>query len=193
MALPDYAKYSVGTTIVVADTTDHSPSAAANFGTRTHQIDCTDLVAATARESAKLDFGANRDLEYAFGACIDWETNPEIAAGETVEFYMGWSPNETAATANPASLSGADADYTGYSGGSLAQSLLALDYIGSMVMDNVINSDETQIDSAIGIVVPRMRYGILVVYNNAASAAFHSSMENTSFFFLPLVTGIHDS
>ena len=173
MALPDSVKLTVGTGIIVADTTDHSPAAANNFGTRTDQIDCTDLAAGAARESDKLDFTANMDLQLTFGAVIEWETTPEVAAGETVDFYMGWSNSGTAATANPGSLSGSDAAYTGYTGGSLAQSLLALDFIGSMVMDNVINTDEAQSDSAIAVITPKARYGILVVYNNAASAAFH--------------------
>jgi hypothetical protein len=56
MALPDSAKYTIGTAIILADTTDHSPAANYNLGTRTDQIDCTDLAAGAARQSAKFDF-----------------------------------------------------------------------------------------------------------------------------------------
>ena len=192
MALPDSLKTSVGTIIVLADTTDHSPATANNLGTRTDQIDCTDLVAAAARQSAKLDFGANWDQDFTLGAAIEWEVTPEIAADEVVNFYIGWSPSGTAGTANPGGLSGSDAAYTGYSAGSLAASLKQLDFIGSMVMDNVITTDQTQIDTAISAFRPRHRHGILVVENKAASAAFHSDMVETSFLIQPLVLQLVD-
>lgn len=192
MALPDRAKLVIGTAIVVADTTDHAPATANNLGTRTDQIDCTDLAAGAARESAKLDFSANIDLEWVLAACVEWETTPEIAAGETLDFYMGYSSSATATTGNPGGLGGTDAAYTGYSGGTLAASLKSLHYIGSMVMDNVINTDATQIDTSIATFTPRDRYGILVVVNSAASAALHSDMVETSFRLTPLVTQIQD-
>ncbi len=192
MALPDSVKIVIGTAIVVADTTDHGPATANNLGTRTDQIDCTDLVAGAARQSAQLDFTANIDVEYVLSAAIEWEVTPEIAAGETVDFYMAWSNSGTAATANSGGASGSDSAYTGYSAGTLAASLRQLDYLGSMVQDNVITTDQTQIDMAIATFTPRMRYGTLVVVNSAASAAFHSDMVETSFVFTPLTTQIQD-
>ena len=186
MALPDSFKQVVGTAIVLADTTDHSPAAANNLGTRTDQIDCTDLAAGAARQSAKVDFGANMDLEYMLRVCVEWETTPEIAAGETLDFYIAWSNNVTAATANPGGVSGSDSAYVGYAAGSLAASLKQLDLIGSMSQDNVINTDQAQIDMEVGAFRPRARYGTLVVVNSAASAALHADMVETSFVFDPL-------
>lgn len=191
MALPDSAKWvTTGTAIILADTTDYADTE--GIGSRTDQIDCTDLAAGAARQSTKFDFTANMDAEYVFGAVVDWETTPEIAAGETVNFYMGWSNNGTAATANPAALTGTDSAYSGYSAGSLSASLKQLDFIGSMSMDNVINTDEHQVNTNISIITPKLRYGILVVENAAASAAFHSSMADTCFFFLPRTLQIVD-
>lgn len=192
MALPDSAKLTIGTPIILADLTDHSPAANYNLGTRTDQIDCTDLAAGAARQSAKIDFGANIDLEWVLASCVEWETTPEVAAGETLDFYIGYSSSATAAVANPANLSGADAAYTGITGGTLANSLKQLVYIGSHVMDNVINTDMPQIDTSVATFTPRDRYGILVVYNNAASAALHSDMVESSFRLTPLVTQIQD-
>ena len=192
MALPDDFKQLEGTAIVLADTTDYGPAAANNLGTRTDQIDCTDLAAGAARQSAKFDFGATWDLEYVLAACIEWETTPEIAAEETVSFYMGFSHSASAATANPAGLSGSDAAYSGYSAGSLADSLKQLMPLGVMVQDNVINTDQAQIDTAIATFTPRARYGILVVVNNAASAAFHSDMVETAFRLQPLTSRVVD-
>lgn len=192
MALPDSSKLIIGTPIILADTTDHSPAAANNLGTRTDQIDCTDLAAGAARQSTKFDFTANIDLEYVLAACVEWETTPEIAAGETLEFYLAYSISATAANANPGGVSGADSAYTGYSAGSLAASLEQLDLIGVMNMDNVINTDQAQIDIDIATFTPRHRYASLVVYNKAASAALHSDMAETSFLLAPLVTQLQE-
>ncbi|KKM04497.1 hypothetical protein LCGC14_1763640 [marine sediment metagenome] len=192
MALPDSSKLIIGTPIVLADITDHSPATANDLGTRTDQIDCTDLVAGAARQSDKIDFTANIDLEYILSVCVEWEVTPEIAAGETLEFYMAYSNSATAATANPGGVGGADAAYTGYSAGSLANSLKQLEFLGAMVMDNVITTDQAQIDMAIATFTPRQRYGTLVVYNAAASAALHSDMIETSFVFTPLTTQLQD-
>ena len=192
MALPDSYKMVPGTPIVAADTTDHSPAANSNIGTRTDQIDCTNLAAGAARQSDKIDFGSSYDVEYVLAAAIEWETSPEVAAGETVDFYIGWSNNATAGTGNPGGLGGADAAYTGYSGGSLDDSLPALHYLGTMVQDNVINTDDPQVNTAIATFTPRARYGTLVVHNNAASAAFHSDMVETSFAFTPITMRVED-
>jgi len=192
MALPDSVKLVVGTDIVLADTTDHAPATANNLGTRTDQIDCTDLVAGAARQSTKVDFTANVDMEYVLRSAVEWEVTPEIAAGERVDFYMAWSNSATAGTANSGGASGADAAYTGLSGGTLAASLKMLHWLGSHVMDNVITTDATQIDMAVATFTPRARYGSLIVVNNAVSAAFHADMVETSFVFSPLVTQVQD-
>ena len=193
MALPDYLALSTGTAIILADSTDYSPAANYNLGTRTTQIDCTDLAAAAARQSDKFDFGTTWDMECVLAACIEWETTPEVAAGMTVDYFIGYSHSATAAVANPANLTGADAAYTGMTGGTLANSIKQLTYIGSQIMDNVINTDMPQINTNIATFVPRARYGILVVRNNAASAAFHSDMVETAFRITPLRTAIQDS
>ena len=192
MALPDSAKYTIGTAIILADTTDHSPAANYNLGTRTDQIDCTDLAAGAARQSAKFDFTANMDVEYVLASCVEWETTPEIAAGETLDFYIGYSHSATAAVGNPANLTGSDAAYSGMTGGTLAASLKQLTFLGSQVMDNVINTDMPQVDTAVATFTPRSRYGMLVVVNSAASAALHSDMVETSFRIQPLTLQLQD-
>jgi hypothetical protein len=192
MALPDTLKHVTGTPLIVADTTDHSPAANNNLGTRTDQIDCTDLAAAAARQSDQLDFGLNRDLHWVLAACIEWEASPEVAAGERVDFYIAWSHSATAAVANPGGVTGSDSAYAGYSAGSLAAALKQLDFIGSMIQDNVITTDQAQIDTCISVFQTKARYGTLVVVNSAASAAFHSDMVETSFRLSPEKTQIQD-
>lgn len=194
MALPDSQKIVVGVDIVLADVTDHGPATANNLGTRTDQIDCTDLANQAARQSDQIDFTANFDVEYILRACIEFEVTPEVAAGDTVDFYIAWSNNATAATANSGGVSGSDTAYTGYAAGTLAASLKQLDFLGSMVLDNVITTDQAQIDMDISTFTPRSRYGTLVVFNNCATAAaaFHADMVETSFVFSPLVHQIQD-
>lgn len=193
MALPDYGALSVGTAIILADTTDHSPSTNYNLGTRTDQIDMTDLAAGAARQSAKIDFGATWDMEMVLGAVIEWETTPEVAAGETLDYYIGYSHSATAAVGNPANLTGSDAAYTGMTGGSVSASLRQLTYLGSQVMDNVINTDQPQVDTNIATFVPRDRYACIVVYNNAASAALHSDMVESCIRITPIRTSVVDT
>lgn len=188
MALPDSVKYTVGTAIVLADTTDHAPATANNLGTRTDQIDCTSLAAGAARESDKLDFGANMDVEYVLSAAIEFATAP--TAGEVVNFYMGWSNNATAASANPGGLTGSDAAYAGYSA-NLADSLKQLTFIGSMSL-TVQATTTVQIATGIGTFSPRERYGILVVENASAGDAFHSDMVETSFVLQPRTLQVQD-
>ena len=187
MALPDSQKLTIGTLIVVADSTDHGPAAGNDLGTRTDQIDCTSLAAGAARQSAKLDFTANLDLEINFGAAIEMATAP--TAGELVSFFIAWSPSATAANANPGGIGGTDSAYTGYSS-NLDNSLRQLHRIGQMFM-TVQFTGTVQIDTAICTFRPRQRYGTLVVYNET-SDAFHSDMVETSFVFTPLVHQTQD-
>lgn len=193
MALPDSLKRVIGTEIVVADSL-YVPTVVP-LGTRTHDIDTKDLVALAARESAKINFGTNMDLDYILAAAIEWEVTPEIVAGDVVSFYMGWSRSATAGTSNPAGLTGADAAYVGLAGGSLEASLKLLDHLGDMSMDNVINTDTVgvQLNTRIATFTPGAQYGILVVMNRSTnSAAFHSDSVETAYSFTPQILQIQD-
>jgi hypothetical protein len=185
MALPDSAKLIIGTYILIADTTDYTDNQ--GFGARTHQIDCTGVAVGEARESDKITFPTNLDLEYILGASIEFATAP--TAGETVDFYMGWSNSATAATNNPGGLTGSDADYAGYST-NLADSLKQLSYLGTMVA-TVQATTTVQIDTAIATFVPRAQHGILVVVNNTSDAFMTDAVE-IAFRITPLVTQIQD-
>lgn len=186
MALPDSAKIVVGTPIVVADSTDYTNSQ--GLGARTDQIDLTSLAAGAARQSDKIDFTANIDLEYVLSAAVEWATAP--AAGETVDFYIGWSSSATAGTNNPGGLGGADSAYTGYSA-NLDDSLKQLQYIGSMVA-TVQATGTVQIDTAVSTFTPRLRYGTLVVVNNSAADALHTDAAESAVALTPLTTQIQD-
>ncbi len=193
MALPDSFILTTGTKIVVADSL-YVPTVV-SLGTRTDDIDLKDLAFGTARQGVKINFGTNWHLEYVLAAAIEWETTPEIIAGETVSFYIGWSHDATPGTSNPAALTGTDADYTGMAGGSLAQSLQLIHRVGVMPMDNVINTDTVgvQLNTAISTFTPRAQYGCPVVVNNSSnSAEFHSDAVEMAFSFTPLITKVID-
>lgn len=194
MPLPDSQKIIEGTTIVVADSLYVPTVVSIGDGTADFDIDIKDLAAGAARQSQKIDFGVDIDLEWVLSAALEWETTPEIAAGETVEFYIGWSEKATAGTDNPAALTGVDGAYTGMAGGTLDGSLKLIDSIGVMTQDNVINTDTVgvQYDSAIRTFTPRARYGNLVVVNRAALAALHSDAVEMAIGLRPLVFQVQD-
>lgn len=139
-----------------------APTTAANsliIGTPTDvQMDLTNLAASGgARESAKFDFGATWAGLHSVDACIEFETAP--TDGETVDFWIAFSPSSTAGTGNPGSLTGADAAYT-ETDGKLGQ----MRFVGSLPLENdVINIGH------VGTFTPLHRYGILVIENNGST------------------------
>lgn len=197
MALPDSTKIVIGTPIILGNAAAHNGSVAANnnLGDITDEIDFKDLARGAARQAAKFDFTANFDVEFNVGAVIEWEVTPEIAAGDTLEFYLAYSNSATAAVGNPGGVSGVDSAYVGYSAGSLLASLKQLAFIGSMQMDNVITTDQAQINTNFFTFTPRMRFATLVVHNpatNSVAAALFSDMVEMSVILQPLTYQIQD-
>ena len=189
MALPDSAKWVTGTPIVLADTTDHSPSTNNNLGTRTDQIDLTSLGFGAARQSDQIDFTANRDMRYVLAAVI--EAGTAFVDAETIAFYMAWSDNATAAVGNPGGVTGSDSAYTGISGGSLATSLKQLDFLGVMTMD-VVFTTNVNIDTDIATFVPAARYGTMVVLNQSAADNLVADAVEMSVVLTPQVLQVQD-
>ena len=159
-----------------------SPTTAANsilVGTQTDvQIDLTGVAASGgARQSAKTaSLGDPRVSMYRVDGCVEFETAP--TDGGSVDFYWANCPNSTAATGNPAGLTGSDAAFTDTSG-----NLGQLTYVGSLVCrNNVINI------GSIGFLRPEHQYGILVVVNNADQAlrSTATAMDETHITFTPL-------
>jgi len=179
--MPNEILIKTGTAIILADVTDHSPSANNNLGSRTVQIDLTGLASGAARQSAKFDFGAVRaDLWYAY-ACLEFLAAEVPAAGESLPFYIAPSPALGAAVANPGGVTGSDSAYTGTAGSTLAESLLQLDHLGTFkVLDDV----GVQI-SPIGVYSPLMRYGSLIVFNNTANGDLDSDAVQMSVLLSP--------
>jgi len=141
--------------------TDFSPTAANSLevGTPTDcQLDLTSVADGAARQSAKVDLGANRARYYAVRSVIEYASG--VAAGDVTEFYWAPSGSATAGTGNPGNVSGSDAAYTGYSS-NLADSLFHLQLIGSVRATAQVTT--TVQVAEVGVFSPTERYGSLIV------------------------------
>ena len=157
-----------GTPKVYADTTDY----AGDGGTRTDQIDLTDLANGAARQGAKTDLGATRAKQYAVTVCVEMAIAPVSKAA--VDVYWAASPNATAALINPGGCSGADAAYTGSTGSSLDDSLMQLQYLGAISL--TADADPVlQIQTF--TLFPQHRYGMPVIDNNGGQAMHSDAIE----------------
>ena len=165
-----------GTQLVWANAGDYGNLPIAD----TDQIDLTSLGVGLAREGAKGDLTALIARRYAVTMRIEFITDPVV--GETVDLYWGASLSGTAGTANPGNLTGADADYAGSVGSTLAQTLLQLQFLGSLIctLDN-----EPVVQQTTFIAELPLRYGIPVVVNNT-SDIFENDAVEMSITFTPL-------
>ena len=172
------------TPIVWADSADY----AGDGGARTHQIDLTALGAGAARQGAKADMdnGLVTDRiarRYAVTVRIEYDTGNEPVDGETVDLYWASSLSGTAGTANPGGTSGADAAYTGTAGSTLAESLLQLQFIGSMP---VTNDAAAIVQQMTFILTIPTQYGMPVLVNGSAADVFEGDAIEMSITFTPL-------
>lgn len=172
--------------ITFRDSTDFGPTAANDLrhasATDTEvQLDLTSVADGAARQSAKVDLGANRAAAYNVRCAFEMAATP--TAGDVIELYWAPSQHATAGTGNPANVSGADAAYTGYSS-NLAASVKQLQFIGVFVCTAQITA--TVQVGEVGVFSPTERYGSLVV-KNESNAAFHSDMVESHIVFDPIV------
>lgn len=162
--------------IVLADhATDFSPTAANDLRITSDgsfeldvQLDLTSLADGSARQSAKWDFGSKWCQQYLVRAAFELAATP--TAGDLIELYFAWSQSSTAGTANPGSLSGSDAAYTGYST-NLAAAVKHL--VGPYPFICTADATTTVQVGIVGTIYPKGRYGLCVV-KNESNAAFHS-------------------
>lgn len=157
-----------GTPIVWADETDYAGGSQVG-GTRTHDLDLTDLLFSAARQGVKADLGASRSLEYAITLAVEFKTAEAPEAGETVDLYWGPSGAAAAGTANQGGLAGTDAAYDGFSA-NLDESLKQLMFIGSIVLTpQVVGTPQRDTF----IFSPPTRWGQPVVVNNTDAEDFN--------------------
>jgi len=163
---------------------DFNPTAANNlqFSTPTTcQLSLASVADTAARQSTKVDLGANRAPTYKVRAAFEMAATP--TAGDMIELYWAPSSSATAGTGNAGAVSGADGAYTGYSS-NLAASVRQLEFIGIFICTAQITG--TVQVAECGIFVPSERYGSLVV-KNESNAAFHSDDVECHVVFDPIV------
>ena len=179
-----------GTQLVFSDVTDFSggdgpPATAANnliIGAPTVvQIDCTDVAAAAARQSAKTatlaHTGTAWPAYWIFGACVEHVATP--TAGETMEFFWNASPSATAATGNSGAATGSDAAFA-------VAGTPQLIPIGTMIL----RAATINIDAAIGKLWMPYLYGSLIVVNVCPTKAMGAAMDETHFVLTPVFDDI---
>jgi len=151
-----------GTPIVWADETDYAGGSQVG-GTRTHDLDLTNLLSTEARQGVKADLGAAHADEYAMTLAIEMKTAEAPEAGESIDLYWGPSSSGTAGVGNEGGLAGTDAAYTGSAGDSLANTLPQLIFVGSIPLTaDVVGTPQRKTFRF----SPPTRYGQPVVYNN---------------------------
>ena len=171
----------IGTPIVWADIGgdfDDTPE------TGTHQLTLGSLGSALAREGAKADMASIATTHLANRFAFMLRIEPEVApvSGTTIDVYWGASPSVTAGSYNPGLLTGVDADYAGSAGDSLADTLLQLQFIGSLSL--TLDTDPV-IQQGTWVTSLPMRYGIPVIVNNSGQA-LHATDDKMSLIAYPL-------
>ena len=137
-----------------------------------------------ARQSTKVDLGADRALEYAVRAAFEMAATP--VAGDVIELYWAPSQHATAANGNPGGASGADGAYAGYDA-NLGASVTQLIFLGVFIC--TANPTAVVQVAEVGVFAPTERYGSLIVKNESA-AAFHADDVECHVVFDPIVPEI---
>jgi len=126
----------------------------------------TGLSDGVAINSDQVDLTANRPDVITVIACIEWFA--AVTANNSVDFYWCGSANSGVGVGNPGSSDGIDGIFVGSGDGATDdQSVVNLDFIGSMVMETH-TAGHVQI-ATIGSFRPYLRYGQLVVFNNSGT------------------------
>jgi len=115
-------------------------------------------------QSIKTDLTASRAETMLLRAQIAFTTAP--AAGGFVSFYVGFSSISTAASGNPANLSGADAAWTGYAN-DIATAASHLQFVGIIAVSVTTSTTVLQVKD-VGVFTPLDRYCMVVAVNSTS-------------------------
>lgn len=120
-----------------------------------------------AKQSDKVDLGADRAEEYELFGCVDF-TGETPTAGAQVDYYWAPSTSSTQANGNVAGNSGANAAAPDGALGSitLAEFLLLCIPIGSLI----VHDGAVVQNGYVGKFRPPTQYGQLIVVNNSGDA-----------------------
>ena len=146
------------------------------------QITLATLASAAARQGVKADMAtiATTHLANRFAVLLRLEWDVAPADGTSADLYWSPSPNSTAGTLNSGAASGADAAYTGSAGSTIAETVLQLQFIGSL---QCTNDAATVVQQAVFITTLPMRYGSPVLVNNGGQALEGDDIEMCIAFY----------
>lgn len=187
-ALPDTIYLVDGTPIIVADC---AGDYAGDLGSCTDQLSLAGVGGGEARQSDKLDFGADRAEIWVLHSSIEFAAAPTTGSG--VAYFIGYSLCPTAGTGNSGGTSGVDSAYTGTEDDNLSNSLKQLERLGSVFATSDAagsSADAIQFVGARGFTTVA-RYGNLVVVNNTG-VAFNSDDIEMGVSLAPLLTQIQE-
>lgn len=136
-------------------------------------------------QSVKTDLTASRAETMLLRAQIAFTTAP--TAGGFVSFYVGFSSITTAASGNPANLSGADAAWTGYVN-DIATAATHLQFVGIISVSVTTSTTVPQVKD-VGVFTPLDRYCMVVAINSTSQPLSTSTTLNVV-TVIPLVDEI---
>lgn len=127
-----------------------------------YAITLASLAVDAGRQGAKGDLNSPRAARWS--VLVEINMNVAPTAGDIIEFWWSSSPSAVAGTQNTGATSGADAAYTGSTGGNVDETKFQMELIGSLVLtpdaDGVVQIQEF-------VFFPLHRYGMPVVVNKA--------------------------
>lgn len=150
----------------------------------TDQITLAALPTLEARQGVKVDLGATRASRVDVTLRVEHDVAPD--SKKVASLWWAPSPSAVAGTANPGGVSGTDAAYTGTAGDTLADSILQLDLIGTLVC----TSDAAPVvQQQTFTFFPKCRYGSPVVWNES-NQAFEGDDIEMSIIWTPVIDEI---
>lgn len=169
-------------TVLIFANSTYSPGTNTTLGTRTDDIDVVGLTTGQAREGVKADLGVDHAESYA----VDLTTEFATDAVGTIDLYWSRSHSVTAAVGNIGNVTGADADWAGAVGMTLAESLKAMIFIGSAVLAEQNTADGIPVYTVGDFSPGPERWGVLVYHNNTTDT-MHSDSVECAVRFRPII------
>lgn len=177
----------VGTQIIFYVSSSFNPAddhSNLKIGTPTEAtITLASLTNNDARQSDKVDLGANRAPSYSVMAAVDYTGETPVSTGR-VDYYWAPSPSGETSEGNIAGISGADASAPngGLANVTLSAFLKQCDFIGSL---KIHDGSGVQVGK-VGVLFPTERYGQLIVHNLGGDT-FEADDVETHTVFNPII------
>ena len=175
-----------GAEIIIGDSDCNGTAGAGLTGTEDTDFTFLNFLTLTAGQSVKFSFSTPCGTRWRVVAAMEFDAAP--VAGETVDFYIGYSDSATAANENPGNLSGATGIYQGYGADTASgdEALPQLVYIGSMVC----TADADIQIAEIGIITPLADNGCLVISNQTGVTIADTDGIETSVHIIEIIDEI---